>query len=185
MENLKLFVVLLGGYNPGDMLESHNLFICAGNDLNQLTPKMKKFWPHATHVDGYMILGNVDGYEIELVKGKHQFDEYPKLVIGNIGYYKEGEFAEFHKLIPMVLNSAEDSISDKLKKDADFVSGQSLSERLRSHLDDKHTVAYFDVDDVISVQDSIEGYSLKLTPSEKQTENILKLGYTLTELRNL
>ncbi|MBL8015960.1 MAG: DUF1543 domain-containing protein, partial [Ignavibacteria bacterium] len=44
MENLKLFIVLLGGYNKGDLLEAHNLFIGAAEELESLKPQMKKSW---------------------------------------------------------------------------------------------------------------------------------------------
>ncbi|NOS86667.1 MAG: DUF1543 domain-containing protein, partial [Ignavibacteria bacterium] len=55
MEKLQLFIVLLGGYNKGDLLESHNLFIVVGEDLESMKAQMKVSWPAATHLDAYMI----------------------------------------------------------------------------------------------------------------------------------
>jgi hypothetical protein len=185
MENLQLFVVLLGGYNPGDLIESHNLFIGVSNDLQNLKGQIKKSWPGTTHVDGYMILRHVDGYEISIAEGSASDPGYPMLVVANIGFYKEGKFAEFHNLIPFVLCDENESINEKLKRDPDFSEGQALTEPTRSHLDDKHVINAFDVDDVINVQKNIPGYIIKLTLSDKKTENILKMGYQFTDLKKM
>jgi hypothetical protein len=185
MEKLQLFVVLLGGYNPGDMIESHNLFIGVGDELKSLLPQMKKSWPGVTHVDGYMILKHVDGFNIEIKAGSPPAFGFPMLVVGNIGFYKEGKFAEFHNLIPFVLTGEHDSISEKLKRDPDFLEGQGLDERFRSHLDDKHTITAFDIDDIIDVQKKIPGYKVELVPSKTKTGNVLKMGYQFTELKKL
>lgn len=188
MEDLKLFIVLLGGYNPGDLLEAHNLFIGVGSELESLKPQMKKSWPGTTHVDAYMILNHVDGFDIRLKPGtpaENAEKTFPMLVIGNIGYYKEGHFTEFHKLMPFVLKDVNDSINEKLKRDPDFSEGQALSEATRSHLDDKHVVAAFDVDDVVNVQQKLTGYIVELVPSKNPKENILKLGYQFTDLKKM
>jgi hypothetical protein len=188
MENLQLFIVLLGGYNPGDLLEAHNLFIGVGSDLGSLKAQMKKSWHGATHVDAYMILNHVDGFDIRITDGipsENSEKEFPMLVIGNIGYYKEGHFTEFHKLMPFVLKNGNDSILEKLKRDPDFSEGQALTESTRSHIDDKHVIAAFDVDDVINVQKNIKGYIIELVPSETKTENVLKLGYQFTDLKKM
>ena len=185
MNKLQLFIVLLGGYNKGDLLESHNLYIGVGTDLELMKPYMKKFWPAATHIDAYMMLNHVDGFDIAVKEGTPRGNVYPMLVIGNIGYYKEGHFTEFHKLMPFVLKDEKDSIHQKLKRDPDFTEGQSLAEAVRSHLDDKHVVSAFDVDDIINVQKNIPGYVIELTPSEKKKENILSLGYQFTDLKNM
>ena len=188
MEKLQLFIVLLGGYNKGDLLESHNLFIGVGRELESLKPQMKSSWHAATHLDAYMILNHVDGYDIIIKEGtpaENADKNFPMLVIGNIGYYKEGHFTEFHKLMPFVLKDGNDSISEKLKRDPDFAEGQSLSEAARSHLDDKHIITAFDVDDVINVQNKIPGYIIELIPTETKKENILKLGYQFTDLKKM
>jgi len=107
------------------------------------------------------------------------------LVIGNIGYYKEGHFTEFHKLMPFVLSDKNDSIIEKLKRDPDFSEGQALSEAARSHLDDKHVVNHFDVDDIIDVQKNIKGYTIELISASEKKDNILKLGYQFTDLKKM
>jgi len=185
MQKLQLFVVLLGGYNPGDLIESHNLFIGAGHDVQSLLPQMKKSWPYTTHVDGYMIINHVDGYDIQIIEGEPSNAEFPSLIIANIGFYKKGKFAEFHNLIPFVLTGKDDSILEKMKRDPDFLEGQSLAETTRSHIDDKHSITSFDVDDVINVQNNIKGYVVELVPSETKIENVLNMGYCFTELRKM
>jgi len=188
MEKLQLFIVLLGGYNKGDLLESHNLFIGVGTSIESLKAQMKSSWPAATHLDAYLVLNHVDGYDINIKVGaapENAEKEFPMLVIGNIGYYKEGHFTEFHKLMPFVLKDAKESINEKLKRDPDFSEGQALTEATRSHLDDKHVISAFDVDDIINVQKNITGYILELVPSDTKKENILKLGYQFTDLKKM
>lgn len=185
MNKLQLFVVLLGGYNSGDLLEAHNLFIGVAEELTALKEQMKKSWAGVTHVDAYMILNQVDGYDIIIKEGEPSENEYPMLVIGNIGYYKEGNFTEFHKLMPFVLKNKQDSILEKLKNDSDFSDGQALNEAARSHLDDKHIINHFDVDDVINIQKYLNGYLVKLEPAKEKRENILKLGYQFTDLKKI
>lgn len=185
MENLKLFIVLLGGYNKSDLLEAHNLFIGVAEELGSLKPQMKKSWPGTTHVDAYMILNQVDGFDISIKPGTPSGDEFPMLVVANIGYYKAGNFTEFHKLMPFVLSGKSDSILEKLKRDPDFSDGQSLSEAARSHLDDKHVIDHFDVDDVVNVQKNLPGYVIELIPNDVKKENILKLGYQFTDLKKM
>jgi hypothetical protein len=185
LDKLNLFIVLLGGYNKGDLLESHNLFIGVGSDLESMKAQMKRSWPAATHLDAYLILNHVDGYDIRIKEGVPAEKEFPMLIVANIGYYKEGKFAEFHNLIPFVLTDEHDSILEKLKRDPDFAEGQALTESTRSHIDDKHVVTAFDVDDVINVQKNIPGYVIELVPSDTKTENILKLGYQFTELKKM
>jgi hypothetical protein len=185
LDKLNLFIVLLGGYNKGDLLESHNLFIGVGSNLESMKAQMKRSWPAATHLDAYLILNHVDGYDIRIKEGVPAEKEFPMLIVANIGYYKEGKFAEFHNLIPFVLTDKNDSILEKLKRDPDFAEGQALTESTRSHIDDKHVVTAFDVDDVIDVQKNIPGYVIELIPSEKKSENILKLGYQFTELKKM
>ncbi len=200
MTNLKLFVVLLGGKDKEDKIEAHNLFIGVGNTIDSLLPKIKKDWPSASHVDAYMILNHVDGHRISIeeVDGLKMRigtppiptaelnikSEFPKLVMANIGYYKKGEFAEFHKLLPIVLQEG-DKITEKVKSDPDFLKGQDLGEKARSHVDDKHYITDFDVDDVIDVQSNVAGYSVFLTPEKEQAENVLCIGYLFSELKTM
>ncbi len=185
MEKLQLFVVLLGGYNKGDLLEAHNLFIGVGSSLESLKEQMKRSWSGATHLDGYMILNHVDGYDINIIEGTSSDTGYPMLVIANIGFYKEGKFAEFHNLIPFVLSGENDSILEKMKRDPDFAEGQVLTESTRSHIDDKHVITSFDVDDVISIQKNLPSHIVELIPADTKKENILKMGYQFTDLKKM
>ncbi len=184
MTKLNLFIILLGGRDTDDKIEAHNLFIGIAHEIESLLPKIKKSWPAATHVDGYMILNHVNGYDIVVREGTANDIEYPKLLIANIGYYKKGEFAEFHKLIPLVL-TPEDKIKDMLKSDPDFLTGQALAEISRSHLDDKQYIKTFDVDDVVDVQENVPGYFIELVPSSISIENPLELGYSFIQLKTM
>src|SRR5882724_11135417 len=109
MQDLKLFVALLGGHQADDKIEAHNFFAGVGTNLESLLPQIKKAWPGVTHIDAYMILEQLDGYKVVAREFKQEEttaeNKYPKLMIYNIGYYKPGQFSEFHKLIPMVLRN--------------------------------------------------------------------------------
>ena len=184
MKKLKLFIVLLGGRQVDDKIEAHNFFAGVGEDLESLLPQIKKSWSGATHVDAYSVLEQVDGYKIAIHETKKEFDKekYPKLVVYNIGYYKPRQFAEFHKLIPMVLKDKTDQWRERLKNDPDFAEGQTLDEKALSHVDNtlKVTGVVFDADDDIQIQQEIQGYTVELIPleeREERKENILKFGY--------
>lgn len=83
--------------------------------------------------------------------------------------------------MPFVLQDAKDSINEKLRRDPDFSEGQSTSEATRSHLDDKHVIDHFDVDDVVNVQKNLPGFVIELIPSQDRKENILKSGVTSSQ----
>lgn len=177
MKELHLFIALLGGRQDDDKLEAHNFFAGVGESLSSLLPQIKKGWLGLTHVDAYCTLEQVDGYKIvihESKKGKTSGkDAYPKLVVYNIGYYKPGQLAEFHKLIPMVLKSKTDDWRERLKGDPDFAGGQELDEKARSHVDNTLAVTgvLFDADDQIQIQEEIAGYTIELVPIEGEVEN--------------
>jgi hypothetical protein len=176
----ELYIVLLGGRAEDDKLEAHNLFIGVGKDLPSLLPAMKKSWSAATHVDAYMILRKVDDYAISLQSKNNSTPaiDQPKLFVINIGYYKQGEFAEFHKLIPMVIKAGESTLTKLKTIDPDFIAGQTLGEAARSHIDDKHQIIDFDVDDAIEVQEHVTGHQIILTPAASQeVVNSLEIGY--------
>ena len=177
MKKFNLFVVLLGGKDAEDKIEAHNLFVGIGADLKSLLPAMRKSWSGATHIDAYMILEAVDGYLIEIKDGKLELPQYPKLIIANIGFYKKGHFSEFHDLIPIVLADEKDKIVERLKKHPDFLDGQNLNDSSRSHLDDKHEILHFDVDDTIDVNEEIEVYSIGLSKTVLDISNKFEIGY--------
>ena len=187
MKENKLFLALIGGRQPDDKIEAHNVFVGVGESMQSLLPQVKKAWSGATHIDGYTILEQLDGYKIVVHESKEgekviDKDKFPKLVTYNIGYYKPGQLAEFHKLISMVLKDKNDKWLDRLKNDPDFAEGQALEEISRSHVDDtvKVTGVVFDADDEILMEEEIQGYTIELVPLEEGEEvksNELVLGY--------
>jgi hypothetical protein len=156
--------------------------------------KMKRNWPAVTHIDAYMILGIVDGHIVEVaeISNKNELknlSKYLRLVIANIGYYKAGRFSEFHNLLPIIIKEGE-KIVDKLKVDPEYLEGQLLDPGSRSHLDDRHDITNFDVDDVVDVQENITDFAVVLSRctkynSSRQIKTILKTGYMFPELKKM
>jgi hypothetical protein len=181
MDVLKLFAVLLGGRQSDDLIEAHNFFVGVGTGIESLLPQIKRHWSGVTHIDAFMALENADGHQVVVARSENAVntETYPRLMIYNIGYYKPGEFSEFHKLIPVVLRSENDPFIERLKRDPEFAQGRS--EEAKSHVDDKFNISgtAFDVDDAIDVQKRIPGYSIRLvqSPQAEGKNNVLKLGY--------
>jgi hypothetical protein len=186
MEKLNLFIALLGGRQEDDKLEAHNFFAGVGKDMTSLLPQIKSSWNGVTHIDAYCMLEQIDGYKIVIHESKKekvsQKDTYPRLMVYNIGYYKPGQFAEFHKLIPMVLKDKDDQWRERLKSDPDFAEGQELDQTARSHVDNTLPVSgvLFDADDEIQIQEEIAGYTIELVPIDGEIKNPplkVDLGY--------
>lgn len=165
--DLKLFVALIGGKQPDDRIEAHNLFIGVSTDIMLLAPDIKKAWSGAGHIDAYMVLDHVDAYDISLIPVEEgtPSSQHPTLLLVNIGYYLKGQFTEFHKLIPLVLEYRETVVS-RVSKDLDFQKGLVLG-TARPHIDDKHVIETTpDIDDVIAVAEEVKRYRIILTKTK-------------------
>ncbi len=120
-EKLKLFVVLLGGRPDNATIEQHNVFFGIAYKLEDLYGAIKRSWMSArkVHIDAYMCVDRVNNYDVVIcekneVKSITNPDE-KKLFFVNLGFYKEGEFAEIHK-IRLEVASSEAELKTALKK---------------------------------------------------------------------
>lgn len=93
----KLFMLLLGCKPAGRNTEQHDVFFGIAKELRHLVPDINKFWKGSgnIHVDGWRIVQNVDGYQIN-VSEKSDSNKEKHLFFLNLGGYKENHFEEFH-----------------------------------------------------------------------------------------
>ncbi len=176
-QEVKLFAVYLGGRAPRSNIELHDVVFVAGTSLEETYPKLKEKWfgyPEKTpHIDSYIELTHADGYEIRLVSDKDHEDGN-KLYFINFGAYTENLFGEVHQSAFFVANDKA-AATQKARKQLCVGMDQS---HLDDHLNIEELVEFgkFDVDDVLEIQD-IDGYHLKLIPSEIKTTSLANPGY--------
>jgi len=176
MNNLKLFVVLLGGKPEGRKIEQHDIFVGAAEELKDLVPDMELFWPNVElHIDGYIAFNHINEYMIEFqprIGNVPLSKDEPKLYFINLGGYKSLELEEYHKKLFIVAKSLSEAVS-KAKEDQFYLEGQNDSDS-RSHVDDKEAI-----DDIICISETLRNYKISLV---KIPENFFpfserKIGY--------
>src|SRR5579875_1206973 len=100
MNDLKLYMILLGCKPDGRNTEQHDLFFGIGNSLSDIKQDIIDFWKEANgkiHIDGWREVHFVDEYKIEVVrKDEVIISQKEKLFFINLGGYKQNEFEEFH-----------------------------------------------------------------------------------------
>ncbi|MGZ3937243.1 MAG: DUF1543 domain-containing protein [Flavisolibacter sp.] len=180
MNNLKLFMVLLGCKPPGRNTEQHDLFFGIGRSLSEVKKDMIDFWKEADgkiHIDGWREVQWVDEYKVEVVaKENSASPQQERLFFINLGGYKQNEFEEFHyKLITV---AADKGIAVQRAKQTAFYKHTGF-EGAVSHIDDKYGV---DVDDIYEIEDILPShlknqYSLRISQAEGGQEDVLHLGY--------
>lgn len=177
MDQLKLYMVLLGCRPAGRFTEQHDIFFGIGTSLKDTIPDMLKSWPEAKgklHLDAFREVSQVDGYQIEVAE-KSQVEESEKLFFINLGGYRENEFEEFHYKLLTVAGSQSEAIR-KARQTAFFK--HTGFKGAPAHVDDKYGV---DVDDIFQVRDILaadlkEKYNIRIMKKDGP-EDQLSLGY--------
>ncbi|MBC7555396.1 MAG: DUF1543 domain-containing protein [Chryseobacterium sp.] len=176
----KLFYVILGATPAGRTIEQHDVFFGIAENMKDLIPEMKKFWPEAKgkiHVDCFKEVKFVDGFVLKIVPKENNEKSVENLFFINLGGYKRSIFEELHEQHLMV-GEKMSGIIKRVKK-TDFYKTMGFPEAV-SHIDDKHGV---DIDDIYKVNDLLpqsmkDKYSIILTKSEeKNQENKTFIGY--------
>lgn len=172
-------MLMLGCRPEGRNTEQHDMFFGIGQQVRDLIPAIKAFWPEAKgniHVDAWREVTQVDGYSISVVPKEEAAAGAEKLFFLNLGGYKPGEFDEFHyKMLAVAPDQAGAVKQAKLTAFYKHTGFKGAT----SHIDDKFGV---DVDELLEVKDilSVEEkarYSLQITPSDSAAEDVLYLGY--------
>jgi hypothetical protein len=107
---LKLFAVTLGGKAKGCNIELHDVvFIVTDNIENSYSDLINKWFgtPSIVHIDAYVELTNVDGYEISPTASNVTNDM--NLYFINMGGYKKDYFGEMHYFNFIVAKSLDEA----------------------------------------------------------------------------
>jgi hypothetical protein len=176
-----LFMLLLGCKPNGRNTEQHDIFFGVAKELRDLIPEIKAFWKDSgkIHIDGWIAVTNVDGYEISISEKKGNSTNNKGLFFLNLGGYKENQFEEFHYKMLSVAVDKEEAIA-AAKKTA-FYLHTSFGKIATSHIDDKYGV---DVDDVFEINDILSTevknkFSINISKNkiEYLPEDKINLGY--------
>lgn len=177
MDELKLYMVLLGCKPNGRFTEQHDLFFGIGRSLKELLPEIKSFWKNSgeLHIDAWREVTAVSNHRIEILPADAIDSNDLKLFFINLGGYRENEFDEFHYKVLAVADSLSSAI--KQSKATTFYKHCGFK-GATSHIDDKYGI---DVDDAHKVEDILptetkSKYRLKITPA-KLPEDEMHLGY--------
>jgi hypothetical protein len=154
MENLKLFMLMLGCKPPGRHIEQHDVFFGIAASLHDLVPEIKAFWPEPEriHIDAWKEVNAVD-------RG-----------------YLPNKFEEQHYMVLTVQNDF--AAASKNAQETFFFKHNHFT-GANSHIDDKYGV---DVDDIYNVEDILnkaqkEKYQIELIPGADLPEDKITLGY--------
>ncbi|MCR8558797.1 DUF1543 domain-containing protein [Mucilaginibacter sp. BJC16-A38] len=178
---MKLYLLLLGAGAPGRNIEQHDYFFGIANELKDLVPDLKAFWPEAgntLHVDGYREVTRVENWSIRVVP---QDDETPesanKLFFLNLGGYTTGKLEEQHYIVLTVQGTRALAVQEAKK--SLFFKTNSLKGIATSHIDEKYGV---DVDNVYQIDDLLspaykEKYRIVIGDGTETPEDEIHLGY--------
>ncbi len=182
--NLKLFMAMLGCKPLGRNIEQHDVFFGIGENLGELVPNIKSFWPEAEtiHIDAWREITNIDGFKINVSSDEGISKNL--LYFVNLGGYSRGSFNELHECHLIVAETLAKAI--KKSKGTDFYKSKTF-EGAVSHVDDKFAV---DVDDACRVsdliaKDNMAGLFITIEPCKKFLEvDQLHIGYLKLEKLN-
>jgi hypothetical protein len=150
---MQLFMVYLGGRIQGCHIEMHDIRFVIGQSIGQTYTKLKSQWvgdKNSVHMDSYMAINHIDGYQVEVVDG--YTEQNKQLYFVNLGAYRADSMAEQHDFGLYVASSANDA---KQRAKNDLLAG----------LSDIHKDDLYDVDDCFAIDLLDSQLSIKLTPS--------------------
>ena len=178
---MKLFYIILGATPKGRNIEQHDVFFGIAENLKDLVPEMKSFWPEAKgkiHIDAYQEVQFVDGFKLKIVEKTEEVSE-ENLYFINLGGYQMGKFEELHYQCLMVGKKMSEIL--KRVKKTEFYKEMGFK-TAESHIDEKLGV---DIDDIYKVKDILSPemkakYSIILEKSDEiNQENFTRLGYLM------
>lgn len=152
---MKLFAVMLGGRAEKCNIELHDVVFVIGERIEDTYTQLLDKWfglPNKMHIDSYIHLDVVDGYEIQLSTEK--VDQEQQLYFINMGAYKAGDFLEHHAST-FLIDTSDASVKTRAKK-------SMLKGYNEVHKDD-----LYDVDDLLSIKE-VNGYHIHLKKTDKK-----------------
>lgn len=178
----KLFAVYLGGRADRCNIELHDVVFVVGSNLEETYPTLAKKWfgnLNQFHIDSYIHLKYIDGYEIELVKDPSEVDLFKKLYFINLGAYKSHDFTEYHESAFYVAETSHEAVK---RAKSELCQGLNTIHKDDVLLIDKvsHTMD-FDVDDVLEISE-IDDYYISLKPTASTQRSIPFSAYIKLDL---
>ena len=183
MEELRLFMFLLGCKPRGRHTEQHDVFFSIGQSLSSLKSEIIRFWPGAEsklHVDAYREVNWVDGFQVRVELRRPDqvpvMDKNEKLFFINLGGYKKNEFEEYHYKMLSVGKEKGVAVQQSMRTSFYLHTG---FEGATSHVDDKYGI---DVDDLYQIEDILppgqrEKYRIVVEPATSTITDEIFLGY--------
>jgi hypothetical protein len=181
MNDLKLYMLLLGSKAPKRNVEQHDYFFGIAHSLKELVPEIKAFWPEAgasIHLDGWREVKRVDDYEINIkLRGHHTPLSTHKLFFINLGGYQSNKLYEQHYIV-LSVHSERAAAIQEAKKTVFFKTNSIKG--ANSHIDEKYGI---DVDDIYKIEDILneqakQKYHIEIKPSSGDLpEDEIHLGY--------
>lgn len=182
MDDLKLYMLLLGCRPKGRFTEQHDVLFAIGTTLKSLVPQILNFWPEAKgiiHVDAWREVTVVNGFNVSIITKTNDVEtnnQPTQLFFINLGGYKIDEFDEFH--YKMVVAATDTAYAITQAKQTAFYKHIGFK-GAPSHIDDKYGI---DVDDLFEIKEILaqalkEKYTISLTPSDNLQEDEIHLGY--------
>lgn len=187
MENLKLYMMLLGCKPAGRNTEQHDVFFSIGRQVKDIVPELVEFWPEASqkiHLDAWREVTQVGEFDIKIAKKEGGVQPTgsvtAKLFFINLGGYKAGEFEEFHYKMLVASKNKGDAIQEAARTAFYQHTGFKGAS---SHVDDKYGI---DVDDLYEITDILppgikDKYIVVLTPCTVRKQDEVHLGYMKLE----
>jgi len=163
----KLFAVYLGGRAPKCNTELHDVVFVIGKTIEATYEQLMDKWfgtPTGLHLDSYMELDVVDGYEISI--SDKAPDNGKKLFFINLGAYSDGQFTEIHANKFIVAESAPEA---KAKGKSALLKNWPSP----AHVDDLH-----ELDDCLEVSE-VSSCRIVLKETDKKEELKPINGYHL------
>src|ERR1700761_1035641 len=114
---MKLFAIYIGGEIKGANIELHDMRFVVAPSIADTYPELKRQWwgiPKSLHIDCWVELSSVDGYDGEL--RPQPFNGPEKLFYINLGGYETGEFLEKHKNVFIVASSMSEAKRRAIKE---------------------------------------------------------------------
>lgn len=165
-KRLNLYAVYLGGRAPKCNTELHDVVFVVGERIEDTYEQLLDLWfgsPEGLHLDSWMVLDVVDGFEVSISREPCPGEE--KLFFVNLGAYRPGVFTELHA------NGFAVAVEKK------GIIARAKSELLVG-MDFVHTDDLFDIDDCIELSE-VGGYRVHLTKTSEVRALVPNNGYRI------
>ena len=173
-----LYLVVLGGRATNSHIELHDVRWVVGTSIEDTIPSLRQQWfglLSGLHIDSYKAIQHVDGYAIELIKGRgvcrEQQQKAPtamndQLWFINLGGYDRDSLQELHQFGLIVAPSKQAAKARARRR--------WLSRAVQVHKDDLHSIESIDgVDDCLPIL-NVEEWQIHLRADPERPDTELK-----------